>query len=191
MHRYAPAALIIILLIAFRLLGSLFPETFPNFQPLAALFFCGALMASGWRAWAIPLGAWLITYPAPALIAGNASWITPGVVLTTGLAFAATFFIGKSLSKGNFGTLLLGSVTAAISFHVITNGIAWAFSPLYAKNLGGLWQSLWTGPALSEIPNWVFLRNMTAANVLFTAVFLSARLAMPAPAPARHSLTAR
>ena len=64
-------AMIVMLLIAFRIIGSVFPETLPNFQPLAALFFCGALMAKGWRGWAIPLGAWVLTYPAPALIEGN------------------------------------------------------------------------------------------------------------------------
>ena len=53
MNRLLPMALILILLVAFRIIGSAFPETLPNFQPLAALFFCGALMAKGWRAWVI------------------------------------------------------------------------------------------------------------------------------------------
>lgn len=179
MHRYAPAALILILLIAFRYIGSSSPESFPNFQPLAALFFCGALLMKGWKGWAIPLAAWLLTYPLPAILEGKASWMTPGLLFTTACAFAVTYLIGNSLRSRSFGTLLLGSAGAALSFHLITNGLAWAFSPMYAKTPYGLWQSLWLGPTISEIPTWVFLRNMMAANLIFTAVFLSARISFP------------
>jgi len=179
MNRFLPPALIILLLIAFRFIGSMYPETLPNFQPLAALFFCGAIMAKGWKGWAIPLGAWLVTYPAPAFLQGNTAYLSPVILLTTALAFVATFLIGKSLSGKNFGSLLLGSVAAALAFHLITNGIAWIGDPIYAKTSGGLWQSLWTGPVGSPVPSWVFLRNMTAANLVFTAVFLSARFALP------------
>lgn len=190
MNRLLPLAIILVLLIAFRIIGSIFPETLPNFQPLAALFFCGAFIAKGSRAWAIPLAAWLITYPAPALISGNTEWLGAPTLIGTALAFAATFFIGKALFKQGLGTLLLGSLAAATAFHAITNGIAWLSSPIYPKNLHGIVQSLWTGPTGSAIPSWVFLRNMAAANLLFTAIFLSARFALPSlaapqPQPAR------
>ncbi|MBC7980039.1 MAG: hypothetical protein H7Y36_05705 [Armatimonadetes bacterium] len=191
MNRLLPLVLITLLLVVFRIIGSAFPDSFPNFQPLAALFFCGACIAKDWRAWAIPLGAWLVTYPIPAMLQGNSSFLTPGIFISTAIAFAATFFIGKSLSHGKFGALLLGSLAAALAFHLITNGAAWIGSPLYPKNPTGLWQSLWTGPVGSPIPSWIFLRNMMAANLLFTAVFLSARFALPkfsiasAPAAAR------
>lgn len=179
MHRYAPAALILVLLIAFRYVGSNSPESFPNFQPLAALFYCGALLINGWKGWAIPLGAWLITYPIPALLEGNANWITPGLLFVTGSSFVVTYMIGSSLRSQSTGILLVGSLCAALAFHIITNTLAWAFSPLYAKTLLGLWQSLWLGPAISEIPSWVFLRNMITANLLFTTIFLSARFSFP------------
>jgi hypothetical protein len=179
MTRLLPLALILVLLAVFRLIGSMFPGTLPNFQPLAALFFCGAIMAKDWRGWAIPLAAWLVTYPAPALFEGNAAYLSPGVIAVTALAFTATFFIGKSLSGKHAAVLLAGSVAAALAFHVITNGAAWIGSPLYPKSPLGLWQSLWAGPLGSPIPSWVFLRNMTAANLLFTAIFLSARFALP------------
>lgn len=191
MNRLLPTALILTLLLAFRIIGSVFPETLPNFQPLAALFFCGALMAKSWRAWAIPLAAWAVTYPAPAIIQGNMGYLSAGVIITTALAFAATFFIGKKLSGAGFATLLAGSVTAALAFHLITNGAAWMGSPLYPKSPTGLWQSLWAGPAGSAIPSWVFLRNMTCANLLFTAIFLSARFALPAVSPAKVPAAAR
>jgi len=191
MNRLLPTALIVLLLIAFRIAGSAFPETLPNFQPLAALFFCGALMAKGWRGWAIPLAAWALTYPVPAVISGNPTYLTPGVILVTGAAFAATFFIGKRFSETGFTALLGGSLAAALAFHLITNGAAWIGSPMYPKSPLGLWQSLWAGPAGGAIPSWVFLRNMACANLLFTAVFLSARFALPRLSPQGRPAAAR
>ncbi len=179
MNRFLPLATIVLLLIAFRIAGSSLPESFPNFQPLAALFFCGAIMLKGWKGWAIPLGAWLVTYPAPALLQGNGSYMDPGILLTTAIGFGATFLIGKSLGGRNTAVLLLGTVGAAVAFHLITNGAAWAFGGLYPKTPAGLWQSFWGVPAGGVLPNWVFLRNMVGANLLFTAIFLSARFALP------------
>ena len=191
MNRLLPMTLILLLLVVFRIVGSAFPESIPNFQPLAALFFCGAIMAKGWKGWAIPLAAWLVTYPAPAILQGNASYLTAGVLITTALAFAVIFFIGKSLSGRDTGVLLLGSVGAAIAFHLVTNGAAWMFSPLYPKSPLGLWQSLWMGPVGSPIPSWIFLRNMVGANLLFTTIFLSARFAIPQFSAKSEPVTAR
>ena len=70
-----------------------------------------------------------------------------------------------------------------MAFHVITCGGAWLTDPLYAKTLEGLYQSVWTGPVIdgqpSALPSWVFLRNLTAANVLFTGLFLLAQVRLP------------
>jgi hypothetical protein len=179
MNRYLPLCLIIGLLIAFRVLGSVFPENLPNFQPLAALFFCGALLATGWRGFAIPLGVWALTFP---LGIGHTS--SPAVFLTTLLALTLVFFLGKSLSKRGMPTLLLGSVASAMLFHLVTNGAAWIGDPRYAKSLLGLWQSLWTGAPGDVLPSWVFLRNLAAANLIFTGVFLAARIRLPKALPA-------
>lgn len=186
MNRYLPPVLILLLLIAFRILGSAFPDTLPNFQPLSALFFCGALLAAGSRSWLIPLIAWLITYPVPALISGNTSWMGPETIFGTAIAFAATYLLGNKLRRSGFGTLLIGSAAAALVFHLITNGLAWAASPIYPKSPQGIIQSLWTGPVGSPVPSWLFLRNMLAANLIFTSIFLSARFSLPSfrPSPA-------
>ncbi|KAB2642215.1 MAG: hypothetical protein DVB26_03325 [Verrucomicrobia bacterium] len=178
MQRTLPLLLILGLLLVFRILGAAFPETMPNFQPLAALFFCGALMAGGWRGFILPLAVWIISYPLPGLFqSGPVS--DPLVFGCTLLAFGLTFSIGKSLASRGLPTVLLGSLTAALSFHLLTNGAAWLFDPRYAKTLGGLLQSLWTGAAGAPVPSWVFLRNFAAANLLFTGIFLSARICLP------------
>jgi len=181
MHRWLPLGLVLVLLIAFRVLGSAFPETIPNFQPIAALFFCGAFLAAGWRGFAIAFAAWLITYPVPAFFQGLNILGTPAVFATTLGAFVVMFLIGKSLAQRSVPLVLLGSVGAAVVFHLITNGAAWLGDPRYAKTLTGLTQSLWTGSPGDPLPSWIFLRNLVAANFLFTTVFLSARILLPKP----------
>ncbi len=187
MHRYLPLALIVGLLIVFRLIGGVMPESQPNFQPLAALFFCGALLAPGWRGFPIPFGTWVITYPfAPGPVTDFP------VFATTFIAFIAVYAMGTAAHKRGLPTLLVGSVFAAGVFHLITNGAAWLGDPSYEKSAHGLWQSLWTGPPGSTIPSWIFLRNFAAANLLFTAIFVSARLRLPQPtAPVADPLPAR
>jgi hypothetical protein len=174
MHRHLPLILIVGLLISFRLLGSVLPESQPNFQPLAALFFCGALLASGWRGFAIPFGIWAVTYP---FGIGPVSSIP--IFLTTLVALAATFMLGKAIADRGFPVLLIGSLAAALVFHLITNGAAWLGDGMYEKSLTGLWQSIWTGPPGSTLPSWVFLRNLAAANFLFTAIFAGSQLRLP------------
>lgn len=175
MQRYLPFILVVALLVAFRAVGSMFPDTLPNFQPLSALFFCGALLASGWRGFAIPAGIWALTFP---LGVGHTDG--PGLFLTTLAGFVVVFFLGRILSKRGAGTMLLGSLAAALVFHSFTSGMAWAVDPRYAKTLSGLWQSLWAGAPGDVLPSWVFLRNLAAANVLFTGAVVLASLKLPA-----------
>lgn len=188
MQRYLPLVCFVILIVAFRWVGSVFSESFPNFQPLTALFFCGVMMAKGWRSWAIPALAWLATYPIPALISKDYSYLALDVLLTTAASFAVIYFIGKAMATRPMLHVLAGAVVSAMVFHLITNGAAWLGNPAYAKNLEGFVQSVWNGPVGSPIPSWVFLRNMVAANLLFTAIFLCTRFALPkiSPAPVPH-----
>lgn len=171
MKRYLPLCLIVGLLILFRVAGSLLPESQPNFQPLAALFFCGALLTPGWRGFAIPFGIWAITYP---LGIGPVSDVS--IFLTTLIALAAMFLMGKAFTNRGILSLLVGSLAASLVFHLITNGAAWLGDPMYQKSLTGLWQSIWTGPPGSVLPSWIFLRNLAAANLLFTGIFACAQL---------------
>lgn len=180
MHRFLPIISIFLLLIAFRVFGSAFSETLPNFQPIAALLFCGACLVAGRFGWLLAAAAWLVTYPIPAILMGKGEYLTAGVFLTTAIGFAAVIFLGKFFQKKPALAILAGSLGAAVLFHIITNGAAWIGNPIYAKNIGGLWQSLWTGPVNSPVPSWLFLRNMALANVLFTGIMLAANHKLPA-----------
>lgn len=172
MKRHLPLCLIVGLLIAFRLLAAILPESQPNFQPLAALFFCGAMLAPGWRGLALPLGIWAVTLPF------GMSYDLPAF-LTAAVGLVSMYLIGGAFANRRMPLILAGSLLAAVVFHVITNGAAWIGSPLYAKDLHGLWQSLWTGPTAAPVPSWVFLRNLAAANLLFTGIFAGVQLGMP------------
>ena len=161
----------------FRIVGSLFPETLPNFQPLAALFFCGPLLAPGLRGLLFPVALWLITYPF------GIGPITDVPIFLTALGgLLATFWIGRKFVAKSGYAIICGSVAAAIVFHLLTNTIAWIGDPTYQKTLTGFWQSQWTGPVVSQIPSWVFLRNFAAANVLFSTLFVLARFKLHLPA---------
>jgi hypothetical protein len=174
MKRLVPLGLLFVLLVLFRALAAAFPNDLPNFQPLLAVFFCGALLATGWQAWAMPLAAWALTYPLG--VGHTGSW---SLFLTTLLALGATFVLGKFLAKRGAVTLLLGSVVAALSFHLITCGAAWLGDPRYAKSLAGFYQSVWAGAPSDVLPSWVFLRNLLAANLLFTGLVIVARNGLP------------
>ncbi len=176
MSRYLPLILVVALLLAFRVLGSVMPESLPNFQPLAAVFFCGALLAPGWKGFALPLGIWAVTYP---LGVGHTGSIS--LFVTTLSSFALVFGLGKLLSDKGLMPMLLGSIAGAAIFHLVTNGVAWISSPRYPNTLTGLFQSLWLGAPGDVMPSWVFFRNLAAANFLFTGVFLLARLKLPKP----------
>lgn len=175
MKRSLPLLLIVTLLLLFRVAGILFPEALPNFQPLAAVFFCGALLAPGWRGFALPFGIWAVTYPF-----GIGPVYSVPVFITTLSAFALIYLMGLASSKRGVPTLLAGSVVSAVVFHLITSGAAWIGEPMYPKTAEGLWQAIWSGPA-GYGPSWAFLRNLAAANLIFTAVFLLARVRLPKP----------
>lgn len=187
MIRALPVVLIICLLIAFRLIGAHLPDHLPehlqnylhNFQPLAAVFFCGALLARSWKGFAIPAGVWLVTYPLGVGHTGSLS-----VFAVTLFSFTLIFLLGQQLAKHGKLAILFGSIGAAAIFHTVTCTAAWASGlwtndPLYPMSPLGLAQSLWLGPPSTGIPSWVFLRNLAAANFLFTGLFLLAQLRMP------------
>lgn len=184
MKRWHFPALLILLTVGFRLLGSYGSTQWANFQPLAALFFCSAaFLKPGWKAFALPTLIWFATYFAPAWFHAPGSedvWHV-GILVTTLAAFGLTYAIGAAFHRRP-AFALLGAVASALVFHALTCGAAWFADPRYAKTLTGLWQSLWTGLPGDPFPSWLFLRNLLAANLLFTGLVQAAlRLLDPQP----------
>lgn len=172
---WIPALALVALLIAFRALGAAFSHEMPNFQPLPALFLCSVVFLRGTKAWALPVVAWLISYPVTSLQLGYSPFAHGGDFVAF-LALLLTSVVALPLRKAPSPALLLGGgLIAALLFHGVTNTAVWLADPLYAKSADGLWQALWSGRPTDPMPTWIFLRNLAAANVLFTALFLLAR----------------
>jgi len=173
MRKALPMILLLVaLLIAFRLLGALRPDWLPNFQPLAALFFCGAACLRSRLGMIVPLAAWLVSFPMVNAMYGNAADTSGLLIVLAG--FAVVALIGHSLRGRGTGVMLGGAVASSLAFFVLTNLVCWMTSPLYTKDLQGAIQALWTGPVGFAEPTWVFLRNSLAADTLFATMFLLA-----------------
>ncbi|WP_193212710.1 DUF6580 family putative transport protein [Luteolibacter marinus] len=177
---WIPALVLVALLVAFRCLGAAFSHQLPNFQPLPALFLCSVIFLRGSKAWALPIAAWLVSNPLASALQGYNPFEAGGGVIVAFLALLLTGALALKLRKSPSPAVVLGGgLIAALLFHVVTNAAVWAADPLYAKSAHGLWQSLWSGRPADAMPSWVFLRNLAAANVLFTALFLLAQRSWP------------
>lgn len=185
-HSWIAAALLLVLLIAFRCVSAF--GTLPNFSPLPALLLCSLVFFRGHRAWLLPVGAWALTDPLVSLLQGHPLVGPHHLSILVGLAAAVALGLALRRNPGIL-RLLAGSLAAAVLFYFLTNAISFLADPLYPKTVTGFLQAQWTGPA-GYGPTWPFLRNAVAANLLFTALFLAAHrawhpaaAASKAPAP--------
>lgn len=168
----------------------------PNFSPVMAMAFCGAFFLPASMAYFVPLAAILISdivlailigYPALSFGAA-AGWMCVGFAVLTGRRLAG---------RGNRGAVaLLGGLLAnSFFFYFITNTASWLGNPAYAKNAGGLMQSLTVGlPGYP--PTWMFFRNSLISDLLFAGLILAVYLlaqkyASPKHAPAAMALQRR
>jgi len=181
---WSAGLLLLGLLVAFRALGAAFTEQLPNFNPLLALFLCSIACVRGPVAWGLPLAAWILSNPLASWLQGYAPFGEWGPVLTALLSLAVIGAAAVLLRRRPSAPVLLGSsVLAAVLFHAVTGVAAWITYPPYAPGAEGLWQALWSGPPGATLPSWAFLRNLAAANLAFTALFLLARHSwLPRPA---------
>lgn len=189
MQRWFPAVLMIVILTGFRLLGSSFPDVLPNLQPLPALLLCGIIFLKGPHRWLVPLAVWVVTDPLTSLLQGSSvlGWHHLAIVLGLGATAGIALWIRRSPGWLN---LMGGAILSALAFYFLSNLVSFVVDPLYAKSLAGFTQAQWTGP-VGYGPTWPFLRNLLAANLLFTALFSLACRTLPqgisktAPAIAR------
>lgn len=169
MQQRVPLVILLILLVGFRLLGALWPEAFPNFQPLYAVFFCATVFL-GWRVLWVPAAAWLITLPLTNGMQGF-GWSAEMLVAMTGLGL--TVAVGWAFrDKRALLPLLGGAALCAILGFFAMNCLSWLTLPDYPKTFAGFVQAQWTGAPHHAQPTWIFLRNPLLANVLFTGLFV-------------------
>ena len=180
MHKpWIAGLLLVALLIAFRCLGAVYADVLPNFSPLPALFICSVVFFRGKQAWLLPIAimsAWLISSPIVSILQGYSAFGSIAPILTAFIALLAIGFLALPLRKHRSAPVILGAgLVAAVIFHLFTGVAAWLGDPRYLKTAGGLVQALWTGSPIDVLPSWAFLRNLAAANILFTTIFLAAR----------------
>jgi hypothetical protein len=103
----------------------------PNFAPIAAMaLFGGAYFTKKWAAFLIPLTAMFVTD----LFLGfhAAMWAVY-------LSFALIVFLGMVMIKQKkIGNIFIASVSASVSFFIITNFGVWISTPYYEKTGAGL-----------------------------------------------------
>lgn len=127
----------------------------PNFSPIAAMaLFGGAYFNKKSLAFAIPLAAMFLT---DAIIGFYSyAWIIY-------LSFALIVILGiVMLKKVTVKNVILASLTASVSFFVITNFGVWAIGTLYPKTPAGLMECY-----IAAIP---FFQNALIGDLFFSGV---------------------
>ncbi|MCE1189769.1 MAG: hypothetical protein LWX56_11590 [Ignavibacteria bacterium] len=130
---------------------------YPNFTAIGSIaLFGGAYFKKTWQAFLIPFVAMLATD----MVLGFHQ-----VMASVYAAFALIVIVGMSLkAKRSVGSVALATVTASVSFFVITNFGMWAMGSLYPHNLTGLAECF-----TAAIPffHYTLLGDCTFAAILF------------------------
>lgn len=145
-------------LLTFMVFGAAFIRLIPhppNFAPIAAMaLFGGAYFNRKSFAFAVPLAAMFLT---DAIIGFHSEmWLVY-------LSFALIVLIGMlMLKKVNIKNVIIASLTASISFFIITNFGVWAFGTMYPKNIAGLIECY-----IAAIP---FIQNTLIGDLFFSGI---------------------
>jgi hypothetical protein len=171
MRRWLPSLLLVIMLVVFRLVGS--SLELPNFSPLPAFVLCSLIVLRGTQQWMLPTIAWLLSNPLMNAVQGSPlfGWSDASVLLGM---LAGAVVVPWAQQKTSFLRTQVAVVAGAVLFYFVTNTVSFFTMPeFYAFEFHGFVQAQWTGPA-GMLPTWIFLRNLVAANMIFTSVFVLA-----------------
>ena len=170
---YFPLLLIGLLFVAFRVVSTLVPDFPANSAPIAALFFCGAIL-SGRGGVLISAILFLASYPILSLLQGYpvGTDFLVSLVGFSAIAVLGLKFHGNASNSGMKRASLLigGSLACAIGFYFFANTLSWLSGSFYEKSWNGFYQAQWgQHPTLAQ-PTWVFFRNSLVANASFALV---------------------
>lgn len=166
--------LVFIALIVLAMLSRLVPHA-PNFTAVAAAgLFAGFAFKGGIKAFLVPLIAlWisdlLINNIIYASYYEGFAWVTEGFVwIYTGIILSVV--IGRfGIKSAKAAPLLLGGLSAAVVFYLITNFGAWMASPLYAQNYLGL--------IAAYVAGLPFLLNQVLGTLFYGVILFGAAYA--------------
>ncbi len=142
-----------------------------NFSPVAAVALCGGIYLPRRMAFAVPLGALLVSD-----VVLNAHYHVPLLsmeMLSRYFALAACVTIGFGLrNRPRLATVLPASILGSCIFYIVTNTSSWLTLPGYSHSFAGWVQALTTGlPGYA--PTWMFFRSSLMSDLLFSALFLA------------------
>jgi hypothetical protein len=170
---FSPRFLVLCAMIAAAAFTRLMPHL-PNFTAVGAMaLFGGAYFSSKKLAFAVPLIAMFLTD----LILGFHS-----TILSVYIAFALIVVIGMTmLQKKKAVNIILASLTAAVSFFLITNFAFWLTGVLYPVTPAGLAECY-----IAAIPffGYTLIGNLFYAGVMF-GLFELAKVKFPQLAPVK------
>lgn len=126
----SPGFLVITLMVVAAAFVRLIPHP-PNFAPIAAMaLFGGAYFSKKWAAFLIPLAAMFVT---DLFLGFHAT------MWAVYLSFALVVVLGMVMIKQKkIGNIFFASVSASVSFFIITNFSVWISTPYYEKTGAGL-----------------------------------------------------
>ncbi len=132
----------------------------PNFTPLAAIAWFSAFYFARRSAYITILVTMILS---DAVI----GFYTGGVLVAVYGSFLLLAYLGHHLKNNiNAWRVVGASLLGSTIFFLITNAAVWAFTPLYAKNFAGLWQSYIMG-----LP---FYRNAMLGDLVYSSLLFGA-----------------
>lgn len=153
----------------YRVLRLEFLPALPNFSPVMAIAFCGALFLPGRLVFAVSLPALFISDLLLNLHYGQA--LFHAEMFSSYLCYGAAMALGIFLRGKDLNWIFGATVFNALLFYFVTNTVSWVTSSLYAHTFMGWVQSVTVGlPGFP--PAWMFFRNSLASDLLFTALFV-------------------
>lgn len=153
-------------------------DSWMNFSPLMAIVFAGSLLLpKSWPVWgwvALLLAVDLICRGTAVFTYGGGHWEIVACYACYGLAA----FAGKTM-QGRVGLLggVVGALACSVVFYLVSNTVAWAIEPYYAKSAAGWIQALTTGVPGPWPSTLAFFRNSLIADLSgVLAIFAVAHL---------------
>lgn len=140
-----------------------------NFSPLMAITFCAAIYLPRKIAFFVPFLALFISD-----LILNSTYQTPYLqpfMLGTYLCYLIAGLVGLWVAQHkSIWTLFGGCLLSTVIFYLITNTLAWFFTPAYTQTFAGWLQALTLGlPGFP--PTYTFLRNSLFSDLAFTLLF--------------------
>lgn len=173
----AAAVVLVAAVAVFRLIGPLAGGSvslvLANISPLAAVVVVGAIYLPRRVAFAVPFGALFVS---TVVVNWAKGWpVASPYTLAVALCFALVFAMAWPLRGTSRASAVLGiTVAGTLVFYALSNTVAWAFEPGYARTPAGWIQAQTVGlPIPGAPPSWWFLVKSLAGDLLFASLMVA------------------